>query len=107
MLRRNAFRIRHHRHRLHAASALCRQQTCAIIPKRLLSIGIPEHLRQFIDVRRKAIRMFEFVCRDPFRPPADRNLDNHLILKQDHLRRTDSEYNSVVLNERRRGGEHN
>jgi hypothetical protein len=45
---------------LHAASALCRQQTCAIIPKRLLSIGLPEHLRQFIDLRRKAIRMFEF-----------------------------------------------
>jgi hypothetical protein len=42
MLRRNASRIRHHRHRLYAAPALCRRQTCAIIPKRLLSIAMPD-----------------------------------------------------------------
>src|SRR5258707_1008793 len=31
-----------------------------------------------------------FRYRDPSQPPADRNLDNHLILNQDHMRPTDS-----------------
>jgi hypothetical protein len=42
MLRKNASRIRHQRHRLYAAPALCRQQISAAIPKRLFSIGMPE-----------------------------------------------------------------
>jgi hypothetical protein len=60
MLRRNVPRVRHNRHRLHATPTLCRQQTGAIIPKRPLPISMPDNLRQFIDVRRKAIRMFQF-----------------------------------------------
>src|SRR6266404_328628 len=40
------------------------------------------------------------ICpRDPSQPPADRNLDNHLILNQDQMRPTDSANDSVVLME--------
>ena len=60
MLRRNVPRVRHNRHRLRATPTLGRQQTGAISPKRPLPISMPDNLRQFIDVRRKAIRMFQF-----------------------------------------------
>jgi hypothetical protein len=60
MLHRNVSRSRHRRHRLHAAPARCCQQTSAIIPKRSLPIRMPNHLRHFIDIRRKPIRMLQF-----------------------------------------------
>ena len=56
MLRRNVRRLRHRRHRLYAAPPLRCQQPSAIIMQRRLPIRMPDHLRQFANIRLKASR---------------------------------------------------
>src|SRR5947209_2588331 len=52
----HARRRRHRRHRLYAAMTLRRQQPRAIIMQRSLPVCMPNYLRQFTNVSRKAIR---------------------------------------------------
>ena len=90
MLRRNVPRIRHRRHRLHAAPAVCGQKTGAIVTERTRPVGMSDHARHFTDIRFQMIRTLQFASETHFSPPADMSLRNHMILKKDSMRPTDS-----------------
>jgi hypothetical protein len=85
------FRLGRCRHRLHAAPAHRHQQPGAITHHRPHAVRMPAHLRHFAKVRCQATRGLKFAIEThPSLPLIGiRNLDNHLILKQDHMRPTD------------------